>query len=333
MSRAGFVKSFVAHLTQRSGSIALIALLALSACTPDQVLTPPGDIVSSVRPLYGPNAVSTIQLPTQAGPQNQLQALVQPNVQFVPQPIERGTKLGTVSPQSNTFTVPNQEFAAPVDISPQPHQQNDVPERRAVGLAALSNIYSEPPIISQTPVNVSQCQRQLRRLGVRFETPEAVKGPGKCGIAYPVKVKSLSGGIDVVPDATLNCPMALAFAKWVKAELAPTARTRYLAGIKNIYQMSAYSCRTMNSRRGAPLSEHATGNAIDIGKISLNNGKDILVKRPNFFAFREKNLLHNVRAQSCKYFTTVLGPGSDVYHKDHFHFDLRHRDRGYRHCD
>lgn len=337
LSRAGFLKYFRALFQHRVITTALIALMVLSACTPDQVLTPPGDIVSSVRPLYGPSAVVPVGLPIQSGQQHNLQASAQPNALFVSQPIERGTKLGPVSPQATiiepTITVPSQALEAPIEVSPIGQQQNNVPEKRAVGLAALSNIYSEPPVIHQTPVNVSQCQRQLRRLGVRFETPSAVKGPGKCGIAYPVEVKSLSGGIDLVPDATLNCPMALAFAKWVKAELAPTARTRYLSGIEKIHQMSAYSCRTMNSRRGAPLSEHATGNAIDIGKISLTNGKDILVKRPNFFAFREKNLLHNVRAQSCKYFTTVLGPGSDVYHKDHFHFDLRQRDRGYRHCD
>lgn len=81
------------------------------------------------------------------------------------------------------------------------------------------------------------------------------------------------------------------------------------------------------------MSEHSKGNAIDIGKIKLNSGKAIVVKRPGFFAFREKGLLHKVRAQSCKYFTTVLGPGSDVHHKDHFHFDLRKRKTAYRHCD
>jgi hypothetical protein len=136
-----------------------------------------------------------------------------------------------------------------------------------------------------------------------------------------------------VPDATLNCPMALAFAKWVKNELASAARVRYLAGIKSIHQMSSYSCRTMNSKAGAPMSEHSKGNAIDIGKIKLNNGKSIVVKRPGLFSFREKSLLNNVRAESCKYFTTVLGPGSDVNHADHFHFDLRKRKTSYRHCD
>jgi hypothetical protein len=144
---------------------------------------------------------------------------------------------------------------------------------------------------------------------------------------------ALSGGIKIKPAAKLNCQITAAFAGWVKNELAPSARSRYLSGIASINQLSSYSCRTMNSRRGAPMSEHARGNAIDVGKITLNSGKVIAVREPGFFAFREKSLLKNVRADSCKYFTTVLGPGSDVYHKDHFHFDLRKRRAGYRHCD
>jgi hypothetical protein len=196
----------------------------------------------------------------------------------------------------------------------------------------VASLLSRTPLIGGNRAE-TVCQRQLRRLGVQFSTPAPVVGPGSCGIASPIKVKSLSGGIDVVPDATLNCPMALAFAKWVKNELASAARVRYLAGIKSIHQMSSYSCRTMNSKAGAPMSEHSKGNAIDIGKIKLNNGKSIVVKRPGLFSFREKSLLNNVRAESCKYFTTVLGPGSDVNHADHFHFDLRKRKTSYRHCD
>lgn len=179
----------------------------------------------------------------------------------------------------------------------------------------------------------SACRSRLKRLGVKFTEPAPIRGRGACGIAHPVKISSLSGGIQIKPAATLNCPMAEAFAKWVKSEVAPAARRRYLSGIRSIHQMSSYSCRTMNSKRGAPLSEHAKGNAIDVGKITLNSGRAILVRKPGLFAFRQKGLLNSVRADSCKYFTTVLGPGSDVHHRDHFHFDLRRRKSGYRHCD
>ena len=35
---------------------------------------------------------------------------------------------------------------------------------------------------------------------------------------------------------------------------------------------------------------------------------------------------------ACSYFTTVLGPGYDRAHKDHFHFDLMERRNGYKAC-
>src|SRR5690606_37589563 len=116
------------------------------------------------------------------------------------------------------------------------------------------------------------------------------------------------GGIRIKPAAKVNCQITEAFALWVRKELAPATRLRYVTGIKAIHQMSSYSCRTMNSRRGNPMSEHAKGNAIDIGRIELNNGKAIKVERKGFFSFREKGLLKSVRSDSCKYFTTVLGP-------------------------
>ena len=56
----------------------------------------------------------------------------------------------------------------------------------------------------------------------------------------------------------------------------------------------------MNSRRGNPMSEHARGNAIDVGKFVLKNGKEIAVRKRGFFAFRERGLLKAVRTDSCK---------------------------------
>ncbi|OLP56931.1 hypothetical protein BJF92_11450 [Rhizobium rhizosphaerae] len=183
------------------------------------------------------------------------------------------------------------------------------------------------------PADEVACRRQLKALGVTYrEVPRITNGP-TCGIEHPVKVSGLSGNIAVSPAVTLNCQTSVAFASWVKNELAPAARLRYLSGVAVVKPMGGYSCRPMNNRRGNPMSEHAHGNAIDIGTFILKSGKEIDVRKPGFFAFREKGLLKAVRADSCKYFNTVLGPGSDPQHKDHFHFDLRDRRCGYRHCD
>lgn len=211
------------------------------------------------------------------------------------------------------------------------------PEEKPTLLAGLlprfSNPLAKPQWAGGMPTAEKTCRERLKRLGVTFRDVPAISSGAGCSIPYPVEVTKLSGGIEIKPAAKLNCQITDAFAQWVKNELGPAARVRYMSGVKSIRQLSSYSCRTMNSKAGAPMSEHAKGNAIDVGKITLDNGRTIDVKKPGFFAFREKSLLNNVRADSCKYFNTVLGPGSDVHHKDHFHFDLRKRKTSYRHCD
>ncbi len=183
------------------------------------------------------------------------------------------------------------------------------------------------------PASEMACRRELRRLGVRFaDLPRISDGPS-CGIAYPVKVTGLSGGIRIKPAATLNCHVTAEFAKWVKSDVAPAARMRYLSGIKSITQLSSYSCRTMNSQPGAPMSEHAHGNAIDVGSITLNSGRKIDVRKPGWFAFRQRGFLNTIRAESCSHFDTVLGPGTNKYHWNHFHFDLRQRKSGRSYCE
>lgn len=177
------------------------------------------------------------------------------------------------------------------------------------------------------------CRTRLKKLGVVFTEKPPIHQGGACNIDNPIEVSGFnSGNIAFKPAATLNCQVTEAFARWIKGDLQPSARLRYLSGINTIYNAGGYSCRTMNHRRGAKMSEHSRGNAIDVTKIVLNNGKSIKVRKPGFFAFREKGLLNSVRSDACSYFTTVLGPGYNREHADHFHFDLMQRRSGYRAC-
>ncbi len=192
------------------------------------------------------------------------------------------------------------------------------------------NRMSSPP--GMMPQSEVSCRSELRRLGVSFRDVARIADGPTCGIDYPLELSGLASGVAIRPAVKLNCQVTLAFAKWVKFELVPSSRFRYLSGVERITPMGGYSCRKMNSRSSNPWSEHARGNAIDIGTITLKNGKEIDVRKKSFFAFREKGLLKAVRSDSCKYFSTVLGPGSDPNHWNHFHFDLRTRKSGYRHC-
>ncbi|MDK4703706.1 extensin family protein [Rhizobium sp. CNPSo 4062] len=184
------------------------------------------------------------------------------------------------------------------------------------------------------PPSEIACRQELQRMGVVYTDKPAISNGPACQVPYPVSLSGLSGNIAVRPAVTLNCQVTLAFAKWVKNELAPAARTRYWTGIGTIVPLGGYSCRRMNNSRQRynPMSEHAHGNAIDVGTFILKNGHVIDVRKKGLFSFREGRLLKAVRSDSCRYFDTVLGPGSNPEHWNHFHFDLRDRKGGRRYC-
>jgi hypothetical protein len=91
---------------------------------------------------------------------------------------------------------------------------------------------------------------------------------------------------------------------------------------------TSYDCRTRNSVIGAKLSEHATGNAIDLYELTLTNRKSLVLTEMSV----DNGLRTELVRSACHRFTTVLGPGSDAYHENHIHLDLLQRRGGYRIC-
>ncbi|ANM04739.1 extensin-like protein [Rhizobium phaseoli] len=254
------------------------------------------------------------------------QPMRQPAPQAMPQP----------AAQSQMSRVPTWSDGSPVTA---PSRVPEEDESEEVAMLRPNNpMMSEPaaPVDpSVMPASELACRRELKRMGVIFdEKPPISQGPA-CQVPYPVSLKGLSGNIGVQPAVTLNCQVTLAFAKWVKNELAPSARYRYWSGIRTIQPLGGYSCRRMNNSRQRynPMSEHARGNAIDVGKFVLKNGHEIDVRKKGLFSLREGRLLKAVRTDSCRYFNTVLGPGSNPEHWNHFHFDLRSRKSGKVYCD
>jgi hypothetical protein len=52
------------------------------------------------------------------------------------------------------------------------------------------------------------------------------------------------------------------------------------------------------------------------------DGRRIPVKQQNFDIPVSTDLVHALRMTACGYFTTVLGPGTDMAREEHLHFDL-----------
>jgi hypothetical protein len=227
-----------------------------------------------------------------------------------------------------TSAVPRHAMMAPDPVSPAvAAPQVDPPDSQPMSVA-----YPRPDAPA-APVDVLSadeidCRRELKRLGVAYIDLPPIH-EGQCGIDHPVKVSAI-GSVQMKPAATLTCNMAASFATWTKRELVPAARLRYWSGVRTIRQGSSYSCRNIAGE--GVLSEHGKGNALDLMSIELNNGKEIDVRKPGLFAFRTRGFLDTVRADGCSYFTTVLGPGYNYDHRNHFHFDVKSRRNGYRAC-
>jgi hypothetical protein len=81
----------------------------------------------------------------------------------------------------------------------------------------------------------------------------------------------------------------------------------------------------MNGNSNAHISEHAFGNALDIAAFTLADGRRISVETGWKGMPEEQGFLHDVQASACREFTTVLAPGSNVYHYNHIHVDLMRR--------
>lgn len=150
--------------------------------------------------------------------------------------------------------------------------------------------------------------------------------PG-CGVLEPVQITKISG-IEIDGETTLDCRTARTVANWLTGVVVPEARTHLGSGIETVHVFGTYSCRTRNNRPGARLSEHAVGRAIDIAGFTLVNGRKVTVLQ-NWGKGPQGAFLDQIWQKACGSFTTVLGPQSDRFHKDHFHLDTAYRQRAF----
>ncbi len=171
----------------------------------------------------------------------------------------------------------------------------------------------------------------------RYRAPRASypSGPVEPEETAPPPSRSLSigGSAAVTPAATLACPLVSSLDNWMSTGVQPAAQRWFGQPVVEIRQISAYACRSMNGQRGAPISEHAFGNALDIAAFTLADGRKVTVREGWRGLPEERGFLHDVHASACRQFSTVLAPGSNAFHYDHIHVDLARRASGRSICN
>lgn len=154
--------------------------------------------------------------------------------------------------------------------------------------------------------------------------------PGKingCGVKDAVRLRSVSG-ISLTQSSVMDCRTAKALKTWVRKGLRPAIGNTG-GGVAKIKVAAHYACRTRNNQRGAKISEHGRGRAIDIAGFILRDGSTVTVLK-DWSSRAYGSAMKRMHKAACGPFGTVLGPNADSFHRDHFHFDTaRYRSGSY----
>lgn len=191
------------------------------------------------------------------------------------------------------------------------------------------------------PEAMGDCEDALKNAGVKWaaakipvHTEKAALGAKlgtttqfTCGAPQVVMYLRSPAKIAYEPPPILTCKMALALASWEKIISEEAERTLHTR-VARIEQLGTYNCRVIPTAPDT-MSEHGYVNAIDIGRIYLENGRNIDIYRDFDKGDGEPKTKNGIflraisrRANDEDVFSHVLTPFFDSAHNNHFHLDL-----------
>lgn len=175
--------------------------------------------------------------------------------------------------------------------------------------------------------DAAECRAVLERSEVAFTALDPA-GEGACRR----EDRTVLPGLPLAPGRPpVTCAVGAALELWVTRAVQPAAEELLGSPVERIEHFGAYSCRRLYGRESGRWSEHATGNALDIGAFVLEDGRRISVLRDwgdEEAEDGEAAFLRRVRDEACGIFGTVLSPDYNEAHRDHLHLDQAARGWG-----
>lgn len=175
-----------------------------------------------------------------------------------------------------------------------------------------------PPPPVEPPPPAMSCAESLQARAAVFEPAAVPVARRGCAVGEAVSLRQSVAAIE--PAATLSCPMALALVEFDERVIQPAALRHFGRPATVVRQIGAYSCRRRAG--GGRLSEHASGQAIDIAGFEIGDGPRVMVREHWRDPGPRGRFLREVAQAACASFSVVLTPNHDVWHADHFHFDI-----------
>lgn len=190
-----------------------------------------------------------------------------------PRALPKATTVGSPAPAAGSATAIGQPASTTAAGTPQP-----------TPAGPAGNGVAPPPPDVWTPVELAtglrKCVELLAPAAVDIAVEEPLKH-GQCGTPVPLMLHSVGHAdkVEFSPPPELNCRLAASLADWVEKVLQPAAQQALGSRIKRVVGASSYSCRSIYHNPKLALSEHATGNAVDIAGFVTADGRTIMVAK------------------------------------------------------
>ena len=178
----------------------------------------------------------------------------------------------------------------------------------------------------ETAAVTDACIQVLREAGVTVERAEDRDDGGFCVVRGAVRITG--GAVTPLPgNPVMQCPLAVRYVIWERQVLQPAAEATFGSRVARMNSVGTYSCRRIygQTETSARPSEHARANALDLGGMTLEDGRTVSVLAdwdgtgPR--AKEGQSFLKRIRDGACRVFSTVLTPDYNEAHKNHLHLD------------
>ena len=178
----------------------------------------------------------------------------------------------------------------------------------------------------ETTAVTEACMQVLREAGVQVERAEDRDDGGFCVVRGAIRITG--GAVTPLPgNPVLQCPLAVRYVIWERQVLQPAAQQTFGSRVARLNDVGTYSCRRIygQTNTDARPSEHARANALDIGGVTLEDGRrvSVLADWPGDGprGAEGASFLRRVRDGACRVFSTVLTPDYNDAHANHLHLD------------
>ena len=170
-----------------------------------------------------------------------------------------------------------------------------------------------------TQLSGRACLARLAAQDVSYRPLDAVDAPSaSCRVDTAVRVSRVAVGLN--QPAVMSCALASRLDDFERDVVQPAARAELDRRVVRIDQMGSFSCRRVAGR--SRLSQHALGQAIDIGGFRLSDGTTVSVEREWNEPGPKRLFLRHLARRACGYFSVVLTPDSNADHYNHLHLDI-----------